>query len=196
MEMYLKFQGMNPSHRTFCNKELLHRVLQKLILRKLSMLMRYKIMGYGKKCLLAKNHYVWEEKLPSMWSGNKYTSLPLPTERNHMSLRKLLKQCFLSLKCTKSLQFRQHCLLSWQRVIWYLSKLRQFSRQLTYRKKTGMHLAHTYIDFSILIFMSKFLLSLNGSARIVIPTLYMKQTEMQTDEATQWAETQKDGLRT
>jgi len=44
--------------------------------------------------------------------------------------------------------------------------------------------------------MSKFLLSLNGSARIVIPTLYMKQTEMQTDEATQWAETQKDGLRT
>lgn len=48
-----------------------------------------------------------------------------------------------------------------------------------------MHLAHTYIDFSILIFMSKFLLSLNGSARIVIPTLYMKQTEMQTDEATQ-----------
>lgn len=44
--------------------------------------------------------------------------------------------------------------------------------------------------------MSKFLLSLNGSARIVIPTLYMKQTEMQTDVATQSAETQKDGLRT
>lgn len=58
-----------------------------------------------------------------------------------------------------------------------------------------MHLVHPHIDFSTLHFMSEFLLSLKGSARIAIPILYMKQTEMQTDEATQSAETQKDGLR-